>query len=375
MVTCPAPPQIEHHVDTSDAEVYLESWEAWGCTAVDGGTVEAWAADGQLVSTCTIESGICHIEGTFGDLPITLVRTDTPASATLQLDWGNTLDESNVGWRMALVYVQSTDGITQSSTDVAESNLIGRVLFNALSCPQEETTISVVGPGIALDYGPPCNPLGVPQRMNIDGPNGYHTVIMTPVELELPMGRYVITHLVSGTEASFDLVPNDAFVASCSSSPECIFQWWVTLVVDSEMDGASIESQSEQATSGPNLGSLEVHAINCPPGFTGPDFYNVCHGNGERGLTFRIESEAVFESATTEIEQSPGPGIARFENVPSGTYGLNFLSKFVEAPAYVFCSPDQGETVLVDQFLDPYHDPVMVPVYGQAVVCDWNLLN
>jgi hypothetical protein len=41
----------------------------------------------------------------------------------------------------------------------------------------------------------------------------------------------------------------------------------------------------------------------------------------------------------------------------------------------VFCSPDQGETVLVDQMLADYHDPVLVPVNGQAVVCDWNMLH
>ena len=106
VVTCPEPPQIEHHYDTSDAEVYLDSWEAWGCHPVNGGTVEAWSVDGQLISTCTIENGICIIEGTYGELPITLIRTNTPSDAELQLDWGDTLDESNVGWRMALVYVQ-----------------------------------------------------------------------------------------------------------------------------------------------------------------------------------------------------------------------------------------------------------------------------
>ena len=80
------------------------------------------------------------------------------------------------------------------------------------------------------------------------------------------------------------------------------------------------------------------------------------------------------DDASVVIEQWPGPGIARFENLPPGDYLVNLRTKFVGAPAYVFCSPDQGATVLVDQFLEPFHDPVSVPVYDQAVVCDWNLL-
>lgn len=80
------------------------------------------------------------------------------------------------------------------------------------------------------------------------------------------------------------------------------------------------------------------------------------------------------DDASVVIEQWPGPGIAHFENLPPGDYLVNLRTKFVEAPAYVFCSPDAGETVLVDQFLEPFHDPVTVPIYGQHVVCDWNLI-
>jgi hypothetical protein len=82
----------------------------------------------------------------------------------------------------------------------------------------------------------------------------------------------------------------------------------------------------------------------------------------------------MHKEASAKIEQWPGPGIARFTGLAPEVYELNLRTNFVRAPAYVFCSPDQGETVLVDQFLDPYHDPVLVPIYGQAVVCDWKLL-
>lgn len=89
---------------------------------------------------------------------------------------------------------------------------------------------------------------------------------------------------------------------------------------------------------------------------------------------FVMWSPFPVDDASVSFQQCPGAGIVRFENLPPGDYLVIVRTKIVGAPAYVFCSPDQGETVCVDQFLDPYHDPVLVPIYGQHVVCDWNLL-
>jgi hypothetical protein len=113
-------------------------------------------------------------------------------------------------------------------------------------------------------------------------------------------------------------------------------------------------------------GSLEIHAVICPPGFTGPDYFNVCHSNGEAFEEFFIEGPW-YMTLTTQIDQSTGAGVARLEGLNSGTYVVRKSSD--DLPAYVFCSPDQGETVLVDQFTQG--QPVRVPINGQAVVCDW----
>lgn len=121
---------------------------------------------------------------------------------------------------------------------------------------------------------------------------------------------------------------------------------------------------------GGGTASLEVHLVDCPEGFRGPDYYGACHGNGIDHMEFILTAGTLHEEASAEIEQSPGPGIARFQHLAPGTYELDLRTKFVKAPAYVFCSPDQGVTVLVDLVLDDYHDPVLVPLNGLAVVCD-----
>lgn len=129
---------------------------------------------------------------------------------------------------------------------------------------------------------------------------------------------------------------------------------------------------ANQASGG--LGSIEVHVADCAPGYSGPDFFEACHdmGDGDAHWNVIITGPGDFrEILNTYVESSPGPVVARIEGLTPGTYGVELMTKFVKAPAYVFCSPDQGATVLADQMLGDYHDPVQVPVNGDAVVCDW----
>jgi len=368
VVTCPAPPEIIAHYDTSDAEAYLESWQTYGCAPVDGGTVEARSAGGQLVSTCTIENGICIVTGTYGDLPITLTRTQIPESEMILEDWGNTIHDGNVGWRMALVYAPPVSAVTPN-------DLVGRVQLWTLACPGAETSIDFQGPGIALDPGPPCFLDNAPQTFAFDGANAFHTVVTSPGTVDLPMGRYEVTHEASGATVSIELEPTTEFAASCSDSPDCLYRWWLTLIIASETVEQSTSDPGEGDSGEAALGSLEIHIVACPTGFTGPDFYNTCHGNGDAARLFVISSPDSREILEPVIETWPGPAIVRLGGLAPGVYDINLMSKFVEAPAYVFCSPDQGETVLVDQFLEPFHTAVQVPVNGQDVVCDWNQLT
>ncbi|MGE3796631.1 MAG: hypothetical protein AB7G88_02215, partial [Thermomicrobiales bacterium] len=126
---------------------------------------------------------------------------------------------------------------------------------------------------------------------------------------------------------------------------------------------------SEPLTMG--KGSLEIHAVTCPAGFAGPDYFGECHDNGASGLVFLVDSVNMALSITSEVSSSPGPGIARLDGLQPGNYQVFLYDNFASR-TFVFCSPDEGDTTLVSQ--NSAGDPVDVPVYDQAVVCDWYLI-
>jgi hypothetical protein len=213
-----------------------------------------------------------------------------------------------------------------------------------------------------------------PEELTIVGENGYQNTISMPATIELPLGHYEATHVASGATLSFDLVPTEDYLNRCTGASECIYQWWVTLSTDLN----AVESDSGANALSEGTGSIEVHVADCAPGYAGPDFYAACHdmGDGDAHWNVIITGPGDFhEILDTYVESSPGPVVARIDGLPPGTYGVELMTKFVKAPAYVFCSPDQGATVLADQMFADYHDPVQVPVNGNAVVCDWYHLD
>jgi len=259
---------------------------------------------------------------------------------------------------------------TSISSQPATNGLSGTVRFWIMGCPGAATELSILGPGIAVDPGPPCNLLDGPEELTIVGENGYQNTISMPGTLELPLGHYQVTHAASGTTLSFDLIPTEDYLNRCSGTSECIYQWWVTLMTD--LNAVAPDSGADTQSAG--MGSIEVQVADCAPGYAGPDFYEACHdmGDGDAHWNVIITGPGNFhEILATYVESTPGPVVARIDGLPPGTYGVELMTKFVKAPAYVFCSPDQGLTVLADQMLADYHDPVQVPVNGNAVVCDW----
>jgi hypothetical protein len=267
-----------------------------------------------------------------------------------------------------------TSESTSTSSQPATSELTGTVRFWILGCPGAATELSILGPGIAVDPGPPCELLDGPEELTIVGENGYQNTISMPATIELPLGHYEATHVASGATLSFDLVPTEDYLNRCTGASECIYQWWVTLSTDLN----AVESDSGANALSAGTGSIEVHVADCAPGYAGPDFYAACHdmGDGDAHWNVIITGPGDFyEILDTYVESSPGPVVARIDGLPPGTYGVELMTKFVKAPAYVFCSPDQGATVLADQMLADYHDPVQVPVNGNAVVCDWYHLD
>jgi hypothetical protein len=195
-------------------------------------------------------------------------------------------------------------------------------------------------------------------------------LILAPVMLDF--GLHLFEDITTGEDNCLD---GGSFNLELQSNgTQLAFTWWHP---DSDATGqGTLQKVGSAQSDTTGAGSLEIHAVNCPPGFTGPDYFNTCHDNGEFGRTFLVSGPNLPPPVhiTTELESSSGPGIARLNGLQSGMYDVIFLEKLVPAPAYVFCSPDQGATILVDQMLAG-SEGVTVPIDNQAVVCDWYFIQ
>lgn len=128
--------------------------------------------------------------------------------------------------------------------------------------------------------------------------------------------------------------------------------------------------------SAPVTVSIEIHAAQCPTGYGGSDYYNDCHGNGESGIVFSvINADGTSQQVTSQIEASPGPGIARANGLNLGVFTV--VEPFADPGelVYVFCSPDQGTTVYANQFTTATEGVSTTLDAGTALVCDWYSLS
>jgi hypothetical protein len=144
----------------------------------------------------------------------------------------------------------------------------------------------------------------------------------------------------------------------CCDPDFCDFQGW----------------ECEQTTAG--TGSVEIHAAQCPAGYSGSDYYNDCHGNGESGVVFSVSNaDGSSQQVTSQIEASPGPGIARANGLNLGVFSVAEPYADSGEPVYVFCSPDQGATAYVDQYSTASEGVSITLDAGTALVCDWYSLS
>lgn len=128
--------------------------------------------------------------------------------------------------------------------------------------------------------------------------------------------------------------------------------------------------------SAPGTVSIEIHAAQCPAGYSGSDYYNDCHGNGEAGIVFSVSNaDGTSQQVTTQIETSPGPGIARANGLDLGVFSVSEPFADPGETVYVFCSPDQGATVLADQLTSASEGVSLALDAGTALVCDWYSLS
>jgi hypothetical protein len=116
-------------------------------------------------------------------------------------------------------------------------------------------------------------------------------------------------------------------------------------------------------------GSLEVHLSLCPEGYTGNTIFDDCHGNGLDGYEFTLEGEGGDFAATTEILQTPGPGIATFTGLPAGEYTLRGGPPGDFGSIELFCSiqPEGGEATWS---IEGATGTVSIGE-NEHVLCDW----
>lgn len=120
-------------------------------------------------------------------------------------------------------------------------------------------------------------------------------------------------------------------------------------------------------------GSLTVHLGVCPVGYTGSDFYNDCHNNGAKGQVFTLTgSRGNAVDATTTLPNTPGPGVAQFNDLDPDTYTLSggVPGEFAKV-AKVYCTDQaaQGKPEITVQMGD--NTATFAIEGGQAILCDW----
>ncbi len=116
-------------------------------------------------------------------------------------------------------------------------------------------------------------------------------------------------------------------------------------------------------------GSLEIHLAVCPVGYTGDSIFDDCHGEGLADFEFSLEGPGGTQTATTEIPQTPGPGIATFTGLAAGDYTFfgGPPGDFGEVELFCSTQPDNGAA---DYAIDGAVGSLTL-AENQDVLCDW----
>lgn len=116
-------------------------------------------------------------------------------------------------------------------------------------------------------------------------------------------------------------------------------------------------------------GSLEIHLAVCPVGYTGDSIFDDCHGEGLADYEFSLEGPGGTQTGTTEIPQTPGPGVVTFTELAAGDYTFSGgpPGDFGEVELYCSTQPDNGEP---DYAIDGAVASLTL-AENQDVLCDW----
>lgn len=118
-----------------------------------------------------------------------------------------------------------------------------------------------------------------------------------------------------------------------------------------------------------NGGSLTVHLAVCPEEYTGDRLFDDCHSDGIADQQFTLNGPAGEQTGTTEILQSPGPGITTFSELPTGDYTLAGGPPGDFGSVKLYCS-DQTTNQRIDVSVDSTIATFSLGE-NQDVLCDW----
>ncbi|MBA3336640.1 MAG: hypothetical protein H0T49_03640 [Chloroflexia bacterium] len=120
-------------------------------------------------------------------------------------------------------------------------------------------------------------------------------------------------------------------------------------------------------------GSIEVHAAGCPAGYTGTTAFEDCHDSGLDNVVYTIAGPGGYTAqGTTDVPQTPGPGIVRFTNLGPGTYRLDEEIPGDFVSLRIFCSDATTKaTVAINE---DANGASLNLATGQQVICDWYVI-
>lgn len=116
--------------------------------------------------------------------------------------------------------------------------------------------------------------------------------------------------------------------------------------------------------------SVEVHLSTCPADYTGSSYYSDCHDNGVANMEFTLTGPDGTLTSTTVVENTPGPGIARFTALAAGDYTLAGGPPQDFGSVYLYCSDPANNNAQVETtFADAVGKFSLAE--NQSITCDW----
>lgn len=118
-----------------------------------------------------------------------------------------------------------------------------------------------------------------------------------------------------------------------------------------------------------NGGSLTVHLSACPTEYSGDKLFADCHGNGIADQQFTLSGPSGELTGTTEVPQTPGPGITTFTELSAGDYTLAGGPPGDFGTVQLYCS-DQTTNERVDASVESIIATFAIGE-NQDILCDW----